>query len=192
MQKEEVQVAERSEQTETLEEAESIKVHPQKSQEQIEGEQFIQFLYNIPLAEVLEEVPPYRAVIKVLLSKKKVLKEDETMVLIKEAEYKEVYVTEELKKKKAEEKTGRTLLHASLVTQEPKVPHPQKTQKETKYEHYSQFMEVFKKLRINIPFVEVLEQRPLSAALKNGLLFEKKALKGDETVVLTKECNALI
>ncbi|XP_016185853.1 uncharacterized protein LOC107627534 [Arachis ipaensis] len=70
--------------------------------------------------------------------------------------------------------------------------HAQKPQKETKDEHYSQFLEVFKKLQINIPFAKVLEQRPPYVVLMKGLLFEKKALKEDEIVVLTKEYSTLI
>ncbi|XP_020982457.1 uncharacterized protein LOC110273603 [Arachis duranensis] len=142
---------------------------------------------------VLEKVPPYRAFVKImLLSEKKTLKGDGTVVFTKEAMPKEVYVAEKLKEEKAQEEIERTLLHAPLVAQEHEVPHLQKPQKETKDEHHSQFLEVSKKLQINIPFAEVSEQRPLSAALLKGLLSEKNTLKGDETKVLTKECSALI
>ncbi|XP_020992615.1 uncharacterized protein LOC110278721 [Arachis duranensis] len=76
--------------------------------------------------------------------------------------------------------------------QEPEAPRPQKLQEETKDEKFSQFLEIFKKLQINIPFAEVLEKMPPYVAFMKGLLFEKKALKGDETVVLSKECSVLI
>ncbi|XP_016164547.1 uncharacterized protein LOC107607074 [Arachis ipaensis] len=114
------------------------------------------------------------------------------MVFTKENESKEVYVAEELKEEKVQEEIERTLLHVPLVAQELEVLHLQKPQKETKDEHHSQSLKVSKKLQINIFFTEVLEQRPLSAALMKGLLSERKALKGDEIKVLTKECSALI
>ncbi|KAL4356210.1 hypothetical protein AHAS_Ahas09G0063900 [Arachis hypogaea] len=74
----------------------------------------------------------------------------------------------------------------------PRMPYPQRLQKETKDKQFSKFLEVFRKLQINIPFAEVLEQMPLYAKFMKELLSKKKRLKGDETVVLTKECSAVI
>ncbi|KAL4374043.1 hypothetical protein AHAS_Ahas05G0142300 [Arachis hypogaea] len=74
----------------------------------------------------------------------------------------------------------------------PKMPYPQKLQKETKDKQFSKFLEVFRKLQINIPFAEVLEQMPIYVKFMKELLSKKKRLKGDETVVLTKECSAVI
>ncbi|KAL4337500.1 hypothetical protein AHAS_Ahas12G0116400 [Arachis hypogaea] len=74
----------------------------------------------------------------------------------------------------------------------PKMTYPQRLQKETKDKQFSKFLEVFRKLQINIPFAEVLEQIPLYAKFMKELLSKKKPLKGDETVVMTKECNAII
>ncbi|KAL4350580.1 hypothetical protein AHAS_Ahas10G0156200 [Arachis hypogaea] len=74
----------------------------------------------------------------------------------------------------------------------PKMPYPQKLQKETKDKQFSKFLEVFRKLQINIPFAEVLEQMPIYVKFMKELLSKKKHLKGDETVVLTKECSAVI
>ncbi|KAL4329358.1 Retrotransposon gag protein [Arachis hypogaea] len=73
-----------------------------------------------------------------------------------------------------------------------KMPYPQRLQKETKDKQFSKFLEVFRKLQINIPFAEVLEQMPLYAKFMKELLSKKKPLKGDEIVVLTKECSAII
>ncbi|KAL4294166.1 hypothetical protein AHAS_Ahas18G0200900 [Arachis hypogaea] len=70
--------------------------------------------------------------------------------------------------------------------------YPQKLQKETKDKQFSQFLEVFGNLQINIPFVEVLEQMPLYFKFVKGVLSKKKTLKGDETVVLNKEHSAII
>ncbi|XP_016168847.1 uncharacterized protein LOC107611437 [Arachis ipaensis] len=104
----------------------------------------------------------------------------------------ETHVAKESEEEKTREKVGSILLHAPLVAQEPEVPHPQKLQKETKDEQFTQFLEICKKLHINIPFSEVLEKMPPYMAVMKGFLSEKKALNGDETVVLTKEYSALI
>ncbi|XP_052118238.1 uncharacterized protein LOC127747743 [Arachis duranensis] len=110
----------------------------------------------------------------------------------KEAEPKEMNVAEELKEENAQEITGSTLLHAPLVAQEPEVPHPQNLQEESKEEQFTQFLKIFKKLHINIPFTEVLEKMPPYMAFMESLLSEKKALNGDKIVVLTKEYIVLI
>ncbi|XP_015949808.1 uncharacterized protein LOC107474684 [Arachis duranensis] len=112
--------------------------------------------------------------------------------MTKEGEPKAVHVAEELKEEKPQEKARSTLLHTPLVAQEPEVPHPQKPQEETKDDKFTQFLEIFKKLHINISFAEVFEKMPPYTAFMKSKLSEKKVLKGDETVVLTKERNALI
>ncbi|XP_016168703.1 glutamic acid-rich protein-like [Arachis ipaensis] len=43
----------------------------------------------------------------------------------------------------------------------PLLPYPQRFQKETKDQQFSKFLEVFKKLEINIPLAKALEQMPL-------------------------------
>ncbi|KAL4329402.1 hypothetical protein AHAS_Ahas13G0296500 [Arachis hypogaea] len=74
----------------------------------------------------------------------------------------------------------------------PKMSYPQRLQKETKDKQFSKFLEIFRKLQINISFAEVLEQMPLYAKFMKELLSRKKPLKGNETVVLTKECSSII
>ena len=53
-------------------------------------------------------------------------------------------------------------------------------------------MEVFKKLQINIPFAEALEQMPSYAKFMKGILSRKKKLEDFETVALTEECSAVL
>ncbi|QHO19672.1 Retrotransposon gag protein [Arachis hypogaea] len=74
----------------------------------------------------------------------------------------------------------------------PKMSYPQRLQKDTKDKQFSKFLEVFRKLQINIHFAKVLEQMPLYDKFMKELLSKKKSLMGDETVVLTKECSAII
>ncbi|XP_015966395.1 uncharacterized protein LOC107490138 [Arachis duranensis] len=118
--------------------------------------------------------------------------ECKALTMRKKAELKKEDAAKDLKEEEAPEETGSALVHASVVMKELEIQDLQNVQKETKDERLAQFLAVFKKLQINIPFAEVLEKMlPYMACLKS-VFSEKKALRGYETVVLTKECNALV
>ena len=53
-------------------------------------------------------------------------------------------------------------------------------------------MEVFKKLHINIPFSNALEQMPNYVKFMKNILSWKRRLSEFETVNLTEECNAIL
>ncbi|XP_015947344.1 uncharacterized protein LOC107472334 [Arachis duranensis] len=74
----------------------------------------------------------------------------------------------------------------------PPLPYPQRFNKETKDQHFSKFLEVFKKLEINIPLAEALEQMPLYAKFLKELINKKRSWQVNETILLTEECRALI
>ncbi|XP_015940295.1 uncharacterized protein LOC127744459 [Arachis duranensis] len=74
----------------------------------------------------------------------------------------------------------------------PLLPYPQRFNKETKDQHFPKFLEVFKKLEINIPLAEALEQMPLYAKFLKELINKKRSWQEKETVLLTEECSALI
>ncbi|XP_057745198.1 uncharacterized protein LOC130963065 [Arachis stenosperma] len=74
----------------------------------------------------------------------------------------------------------------------PKAPYPQRLRKDGKDGQFSRFLEIFKKLQINIPFAEALEQMPLYAKFLKELMIRKKTGGEKETVVLTEECSAII
>ncbi|XP_017249843.1 uncharacterized protein LOC108220551 [Daucus carota subsp. sativus] len=57
---------------------------------------------------------------------------------------------------------------------------------------FGKFLEVFKKLQINIPFAEALEQMPSYARFTKGILSKKLKLEELETVALTEECSAVL
>ncbi|XP_061362870.1 uncharacterized protein LOC133306554 [Gastrolobium bilobum] len=73
-----------------------------------------------------------------------------------------------------------------------KVPYPQRLKQEIQKQHYARFLDIFKKLQINIPFAEALENMPHYAKFIKDLLSKKRKLKDGETVALTEECSALI
>ena len=53
-------------------------------------------------------------------------------------------------------------------------------------------MEVFKKLHINIPFADALEEMPSYVKFMKDILFRKRKLSEFETVNLTEECSAML
>ncbi|XP_016206413.1 uncharacterized protein LOC107646769 [Arachis ipaensis] len=74
----------------------------------------------------------------------------------------------------------------------PPLPYPHKLQRELKDQQFPKFLEVFKKLKINIPLAEVLEQMHLYAKFLKELINKKRSWNEKETVILTQECSAVI
>ncbi|XP_015940016.1 uncharacterized protein LOC107465552 [Arachis duranensis] len=52
--------------------------------------------------------------------------------------------------------------------------------------------EILRKLQVNITFAEVLEKKSPHMAYLKTAISDKMALKGDETVILTKKCSTLV
>ncbi|KAM6543733.1 hypothetical protein CsatB_008180 [Cannabis sativa] len=57
---------------------------------------------------------------------------------------------------------------------------------------FSKFLEIFKKLHINIPFIKALEQKPTYLRFMKDILSKKRKLKEFEMVALTEECSAVL
>jgi len=72
------------------------------------------------------------------------------------------------------------------------IPFPQRLKKQGDEKKFAKFLDVFKKLQINIPFAEALEEMPSYAKFMKELIAKKRKLKEDETVALTEECSAII
>ena len=70
------------------------------------------------------------------------------------------------------------------------VPYPQHLKKHKMDKQFTKFMDVFKKLHINIPFADALEQMPSYVKFMKDILSQKRRLADFETVNLTKECSA--
>ncbi|XP_016163231.1 uncharacterized protein LOC107605826 [Arachis ipaensis] len=74
----------------------------------------------------------------------------------------------------------------------PPLSYPQRLQRELKDQQFPKFLDIFKKLKINIPLAEALEQMPLYAKFLKELINKKRNWNEKETVVLTQECSAVI
>ncbi|XP_061369400.1 uncharacterized protein LOC133312239 [Gastrolobium bilobum] len=72
-----------------------------------------------------------------------------------------------------------------------KAPYPLRQKQDKEKQQYSKFMEMFKKLQINISFSEALENMSLYAKFMKGLLSNRHKLIKMETLALTEERKAL-
>ncbi|XP_017970395.1 PREDICTED: uncharacterized protein LOC108660654 [Theobroma cacao] len=74
----------------------------------------------------------------------------------------------------------------------PPPPFPQRLQKQKLEKQFQKFINVFKKLHINIPFAEALEQMPSYVKFLKYILSKKIKLCEFETISLTEECSAIL
>ena len=74
----------------------------------------------------------------------------------------------------------------------PKVLFPARLVQHNLDKQFSKFLEVFKKLHINIPFVDALAQMPSHAKFLKEILKNKRKLEDFETVKLNEECSAIL
>ena len=72
------------------------------------------------------------------------------------------------------------------------MPFPQRLQKARREEQFSKFLEIFKKIEINIPFVEVINQMPNYGKFLKEILSKKKKIVEERIVNLTATCSAII
>ncbi|XP_075480619.1 uncharacterized protein LOC142521276 [Primulina tabacum] len=72
------------------------------------------------------------------------------------------------------------------------LPFPQRAKQLQLDTQFSKFLEIFKKLHINIPFAEALAQMPSCAKFLKEILSNKRKLVDFETVKLSGECYAIL
>ena len=125
---------------------------------------------------------------KDLSSNKKTEEKEETEVEKEETEKKEEKNNqlEQLKGSNNQKKKE------GLPAYTPAVPFPQKLQKSRREEQFSKFLDIFKKIEINIPFVEVISQMPLYAKFLKEVLRKKRKIAEEGIVNLTATCSAII
>ena len=71
-------------------------------------------------------------------------------------------------------------------------PYPQRLKKNKLDKQFTKFMEVFKKLHINILFADALEQMPSYVKFMKDILSQKRRLEDFKTVNLIEECSAIL
>ena len=74
----------------------------------------------------------------------------------------------------------------------PPVPYPQRLQNLKLDQQFGMFLEVFKKLYINIPFADALAQMPSYTKFMKEILSNKRKLVEIGMVALNEECSAIL
>lgn len=72
------------------------------------------------------------------------------------------------------------------------LPFPQVAKQKVLDSQYKKFLDIFKKLEINIPFADAIAQMPSYAKFLKDILANKRKLQDFETVCLTEECSAVL
>ncbi|XP_075481203.1 uncharacterized protein LOC142521915 [Primulina tabacum] len=72
------------------------------------------------------------------------------------------------------------------------LPYPQRFKKKGLDDQFAKFLEIFKKIHINISFADALEQMANYAKLVKDVMSKKRKLQEFETVKLTEECSAIL
>ncbi|XP_050897217.1 uncharacterized protein LOC127104044 [Lathyrus oleraceus] len=73
-----------------------------------------------------------------------------------------------------------------------KLPFPTRNKKKEKHEkNFEKFLEMFKKIEINIPFLKALEKMPSYAKFMKDILSKKRSTDTD-SIVLTETCSAIL
>ncbi|KAL5550170.1 hypothetical protein UlMin_000346 [Ulmus minor] len=65
------------------------------------------------------------------------------------------------------------------------IPFPQRLRKQNLDKQFSKFIDIFKSLHINLPFVDMLEQMPKYAKFLKEVLSNKRKLEANEKVMFT-------
>ena len=74
----------------------------------------------------------------------------------------------------------------------PQVPFPQRLQKAKLEEQFAKFLNMFKKIEINIPFSEALTKIPHYEKFMKYILNKKRKITKEGRVNLTVNCSAVI
>ncbi|XP_058762884.1 uncharacterized protein LOC131636270 [Vicia villosa] len=73
-----------------------------------------------------------------------------------------------------------------------KLPFPKRNKKKGQHEkNFEKFLEMFKKLELNIPFLEALEQMPTYAKFMKDIILKKRTIDRDP-IILTETCSAIL
>jgi len=73
-----------------------------------------------------------------------------------------------------------------------KVPFPLRLAKPNLEGQFNKFVDMLKKICINIPFAEALSQMPLYAKFLEQIFSKKRMIENNETIALTRESSAII
>ena len=99
---------------------------------------------------------------------------------------------ERLVKKLVSDTLDKIEVQKSKYNEKPIIPYLQRLRKNRLDKQFARFMDIFKKLHINISFAEALEQMSGYVKFMKDILSKKRKLGDYETVTLSEECSAIL
>lgn len=87
---------------------------------------------------------------------------------------------------------GKSKVNPEIDIDIDKLPYPERAKKDKLDSQFSKFLEIFKKLQINIPFADALTQMPNYAKFMKDVLSKKKKFDEHGTIFLTENCSAIL
>jgi len=99
---------------------------------------------------------------------------------------------EETDKPKSEKSLGESEKSLDSPLYKSKVPFPQKPVKPSLGAQFKKFIDMLKKIYINIPFAEALSRMPLYAIFLKDILLKKRTIEGNSRIALIKECSNVL
>ncbi|XP_042056270.1 uncharacterized protein LOC121800839 [Salvia splendens] len=122
--------------------------------------------------------------------------ENEDRVVEKRAEEKELVEENETVQISTPPKENTTVHSPTPPTAhspaEVRIPYPQRVQKKKTDDQFSRFLDIFRKVNLNIPLVVALQEMPTYAKFLKDVLSKKKRWTDYETANISENCSAII
>ncbi|KAL0447978.1 UNVERIFIED_CONTAM: hypothetical protein Slati_1925700 [Sesamum latifolium] len=96
------------------------------------------------------------------------------------------------KEEESQEETKGSHLKLNLDVVPPYIPYPKRILKANLDKQFENFLEILKKIHVNIPLIDALLQMPSSAKFLNEVLSNKRKWEEGEMMKLNEECLAIL
>ena len=118
--------------------------------------------------------------------------EDENPVGYEKSSVEIIEDVERLVKKPVSDTPEKVEVQKPKYDEKPIISYPQRLRNNRLDKQFGRFMDIFKKLHINIPFAKALEQIPGYMKFMKDILSKKRKFGDYETVALLEECSAIL
>ncbi|KAL0374403.1 UNVERIFIED_CONTAM: Retrovirus-related Pol polyprotein from transposon.6 [Sesamum radiatum] len=105
---------------------------------------------------------------------------------------KQMEETPDQEKEELKEETKGSPLKLNVDTIPPYIPYPKRVLKANLDKQFGKFLEIFKKIHVNIPLIDALSQMPSYAKFLKEVISNKRKWENGETVKLNEECSAIL
>lgn len=82
--------------------------------------------------------------------------------------------------------------HIPIKNASNSIPFPDRLKKSNKEKEFEKIAQMFKQIRINIPFIDAISQIPSYAKFLKDIMSKKRKIEDYETIALAEECSARI